>query len=218
MSQLPISIHKLLSNLVHNLNKSLPIINQRCEPYQKGVRTQDKGINKNFQNIVQQTTQNTLNEAGYYYEPSIGDVLSDVSLETDTFILQVDAKGCHVDDGDFTIKKDNCFHGHCGIAQTSLVSNALFTSRKSGESIQQKGLQRQYIDEKPVYTFIAYMRWGYTSQYYFDSCGVIYLPHTSEDIYFRVGKSKDEMRWVLKNPSLYCLHQFSSEQLPQIQG
>jgi len=205
----------LLKNLVSVLRENLPLINQRCAPYQKGVKTQDKGINKNFENLVYHTAQQTLTQLGHTFKPYIGDVLSDVALETPEAIYQIDAKGCHVDDGDFKIKKDKYFHGHCGIAQTSLTSNVCFTTRNSGEKTEQKGLQVPEIDGKPVYTYIVYMTWGFDNQYYIDTCGVIHLPHTTEHIDFRVGKSKDEMRWLLKDPSLYCIHQFSSESTSQ---
>jgi hypothetical protein len=202
----------LLTKIVSLLRSAIPVINRRCAPYVKGSDTQDKGINKNFENLVGEAVGNVLTDLGYSYKSAILDILSDVSLETDDFILQVDAKGCHVEDSDFRVKpKTKCFHGHCGIAQTSLVSTVAFTNRKTGEKTNQAGLQKPCIDGKPVYTFVAFMRWGYSTCYFVESCGVVFLPHTAEDFEFRVGKSHDEMRWVVKNPTLYQIHQFASE-------
>ena len=209
----------LASEIVSLLTRAIPVINRRCDPYQKGVNTQDKGINKNFENLVGDAARSVLTKMGQEYTSCIAETLSDVSLETDDFILQVDAKGCHVKDGDFLVKpRDKCLHGHCGIAQTSLVSTAPFTERKTGEKTEQKGLQKPEIEGKPVYTFVVFMRWGYTTQYVVESCGVVYLPHTAEDFEFRVGKSHDEMRWVVKNPNLYRIHRFASESAGQTQG
>ncbi len=208
----------LLSATCSLLSINLPIINRRCAPYVKGEKTQDKGINKNFENLVGDAVRSVLFESGIPYWSAIGDVISDVSIETEDFILQVDAKGCHVADSDFVVKpKTKCFHGHCGIAQTSLVSTAQFTNRKTGEKTEQRGIQKPEIDGKPVFTFVTFMRWGYNTQYYIESCGVVYLPHTSEDIGFNVGKSPDEMRWFVKNPSLYQIHQFACESPEQSQ-
>ena len=196
----------LLSATCSLLSFNLPIINRRCAPYVKGEKTQDKGINKNFENLVGDAVRKVLTDCGIPYWSAIGDVISDVSIETEDFILQVDAKGCNVADGDFMIKpKTKCFHGHCGIAQTSLVSTKKF------KDVEQRGIQKTEIDGKPVYTFITFMRWGYSTQYYVESCGVVYLPHTSEDFGFNVGKSPDEMRWYVKNPSLYQIHRFACE-------
>ena len=209
----------LASEIVSLLTRAIPVINRRCDPYLKGVNTQDKGINKNFENLVGDAARSVLTKLGYDYTSCIAETLSDVSLETDEFILQVDAKGCHIEDGDFLVKpRDKCLHGHCGIAQTSLVSTKPFTERKTGVKTEQKGLQKPEIEGKPVYTFVVFMRWGYTTQYIVESCGVVYLPHTAEDFDFRVGKSHDEMRWVVKNPELYRIHQFASESPLQIQG
>lgn len=189
------------------LTSSLPVMNCRFPPYVKGLKTQDKGINTNFENLVGDATRQVLTSLGIAFTSAILDVKSDVSIETDDFILQVDAKGCHVGDGDqeFAVKKTGHFHGRCGIAQTSLVSTALFNGT------EQRGLQRGEIDGKPVYTFIVFMRWGYDTEYYVESCGVVHLPHSPEDFGFKVGKSGDEMRWVIKNPALYQVHRFASE-------
>jgi hypothetical protein len=209
----------LLSSVRGLLAQNLPVVNRRCAPYTKGKNTQDKGINKNFENLVGDAVRMTLTSMGIAHTSAILDVLSDVSIETENFILQVDAKGCHIDDGDFLVKpRDRCLHGHCGIAQTSLVSTTPFTTRKTGEKVEQRGLQKSMIDGKPVYTFVAFMRWGYSTQYIVESCGVVYLPHVADDVDFRVGKSPDEMRWVIKNPELYQIHRFVSESPLQIPG
>lgn len=187
----------------------LPVLNRRCAPYEKGKNTQDKGINKNFENIVGDATRSVLTQFGIPHWSAIGDELSDVARETENAIFQVDAKGCFVEDKDFSVKKDG-LHGHCGKAQTSLVSTAPFTDRKTGQKHETRGIQKPFIERKPVYTLVAFLRWGYKdNQYYAESCGVIHLPHTAEDIKFNVGKSHDEMRWVIKNPALYHVHRFA---------
>ena len=209
----------LTTEIVELLTEAIPVINRRCEPYTKGVKTQDKGINKNFENLVGDACRNVLTALKKPYASCISDTLSDVSLETDDFILQVDAKGCHIDDGDFLVKpRDKCLHGHCGVAQTSLVSTTPFTNRKTGEKVEQKGLQKPFLDGKPVHTFVMFMRWGYTTKYIIESCGVVYLPHTADHVDFRVGKSADEMRWVIKTPDLYRIHEFVSESPLQTPG
>ena len=204
---------RLLEKVCGLLTASLPAVNRRCAPYEKGKDTQDKGINKNFENLVGDAARGVLSDLGYKHWSAILDDQSDVSLETDTFILQVDAKGCIVTDGDFCKKTDGFLHGHCGKAQTSLVSTSLFTHRKTGQKYETRGLQKPFVDGKPVYTFVAYMRWGYSpeAKYYVETCGVVWLPHSAENIDFRVGKSHDEMRWVIKSPSLYQIHRFASE-------
>jgi hypothetical protein len=208
----------LLEKVRGLITTSLSTINRRCAVYEKGKDTQDKGINKNFENLVGDAARDVLTDRKLLFKSAILDVQSDVSLETDDFILQVDAKGCIVTDGDFCIKTDGFLHGHCGKAQTSLVSTALFTDRKTGQKYETRGLQKPFIDGKPVYTFVVYMRWGFSDKYYVDTCGVVWLPHTAEKIDFRVGKSHDEMRWVIKNPSLYRIHRFASESPSQTLG
>jgi hypothetical protein len=204
----------LLSATCTLLRAALPTINRRCAPYVKGTNTQDKGINKNFENLVGDAVRQVLTNLGITYTSAILDVISDVSIETDDFILQVDAKGCIVEDADFCVKKrDGYFHGHCGKAQTSLVSTAMFKDRKTGELYETRGIQKESVEGKPVYTFVAFMRWGYSEEtkYFVETCGAVYLPHTAEHFEFRVGKSHDEMRWVIKNPDLYQIRQFASE-------
>lgn len=208
-------LERLSENLVGFVPKFLNGVNRNCSTYVKGVRTQDKGINKSFENIVNHIVCTTLNQLECPYEPFVGDILSDVSYETPEFILQVDAKGCHIEDGDFTMKKDG-FHGHCGVAQTSLQSTCLYTHRKTGIKHIQKGKQHAVFNGKPVYTFIAFMVWGHDISYFIQTCGVILLPHEPTDFKFKVGKSEDEMRWVVKNPELYRVHQFVSESPSQI--
>lgn len=208
---------RLLDEIRNLLEKNLPTINRRCAAYEKGKKTQDKGINKNFEKLVEHATRNVLTGLGMDFWPAILDVRSDVSLETEHAIFQVDAKGCHNKDREFLVRpRDKYLHGHCGIAQTSLVSTALYTDRKTGEKTEQKGRQKSEVDGKPVYTFVVFMRWGYTTQYVAESCGVVYLPHMAKDVEFRGGKSPDEMRWVIKNPRLYRIHQFASQSPLQI--
>lgn len=194
----------ILARVSSLLASSLPTMNRRFGAYVKGEKTQDKGINKNFENLVGDAVRQVLTTLGIAFTSAILDVQSDVSIETNDFILQVDAKGCHVGDSEFIVKKTGHFHGHCGIAQTSLVSTALF------KETEQCGLQKHEIDGKPVYTFVVFMRWGYNTEYYVESCGVVHLPHSAENFGFNVGKSADEMRWFITNPALYQVHRFAS--------
>jgi hypothetical protein len=194
------------------LTDSLPTINRRCAPYTKGSNTQDKGINKNFENLVGDAVRQVLTSLGIAHTSAILDVISDVSIETDDFILQVDAKGCIVTDRDFSVKNGH-LHGHCGKAQTSLASTKLFKDRKTGEIHETRGIQKETIDGKPVYTFVVFMRWGFSEEkkYYVESCGSVFLPHVADDFDFKVGKSHDEMRWIVKNPELFRVHRFACE-------
>lgn len=202
----------VLSMTCYLLTSSLPTINRRCAAYTKGANTQDKGINKNFENLVGDAVRQVLTSLGIAHTSAILDVLSDVSIETEDFILQVDAKGCIVTDHDFSVKNGH-LHGHCGKAQTSLVSTKMFKDRKTGEIHETRGIQKETIDGKPVYTFVVFMRWGFSEEkkYYIESCGSVFLPHVADDFDFKVGKSHDEMRWIVKNPELFRIHRFASE-------
>lgn len=194
------------------LEAALPTINRRCAPYTKGTSTQDKGINKNFENLVGDAVRHVLSKLNIPFTSAIMDVISDVAVETEHFILQVDAKGCIVGDGDFCVKKGH-LHGHCGKAQTSLTSTKLFKDRKTGEVHETRGIQKEMVEGKPVYTFVVFMKWGYSEEtkYFVESCGSVFLPHVADDFDFKVGKSHDEMRWIVKNPELFRVRQFASE-------
>ena len=198
---------EILDSVYLLLQTNLPIMNRRLEKYEKGKDTEAKGINRNFENLVRDAVYQVLAKLKIKYASGILPQLSDVSIETDEFILQVDAKGCHVKDGDFT-KKPKGFKGHCGIAQTSLTTTK---TNKKGIVKEWKGLQQSTIDEKPVYTLIAFMRWGYSDKYYIESCGVVNLPHTNNDILSQGGKSAHEMRWIVTNSDLYQIRQFACE-------
>ena len=205
----------LASEIVSLLTRAIPVINRRCDPYLKGVNTQDKGINKNFENLVGDAARSVLTKLGYDYTSCIAETLSDVSLETDEFILQVDAKGELETDRDFKVYKQG-LKIHCGEAQTSVtVSN---TTKKGTKTW--KGIQKPEIEGKPVYTMIAFLRWGYTAEtkYHLESCGVVTIPHDSAFVKGAGGKSNKEMRFFIADPELYRIHRFASESPLQIQG
>jgi hypothetical protein len=172
-------------------------LNSRCEKYVKGTKTQAKPSNINFENLVRMAAQKTLDRMGIDYWPAVCPNISDCAFEWEDGILQLDAKGCHIVDKEMCEKKDG-LHIHCGVAQTSLTSTKLFNDKP------QIGLQKTEIDGKPVYTFIAGLRWGSTDTGYFaESFGLANIPHSYDDVGFNVGKSDKEMRIVLKNPELW---------------
>ena len=87
-------VHAVTSNLIPNANK-------RFRKYVRSERTQDQPINANFQSLVHEATTSTLREMDIEYWVSVTDHRSDKHIETDDFILQLDAKGCLENDRDF---------------------------------------------------------------------------------------------------------------------
>jgi len=201
----------LLKKICILIPTSLPVINRRCPAYEKGKNTQAKPINENFENLVGDAVRNMMTDRGYSYGPAYLEHRSDVSLETDDFILQVDAKGVLVldSDNDFKVCKEG-LKVRCGEAQTSIT---IANTDKKGVTKTWQGLQMPVIEGKPVYTLLAFMRWGYSTEtkYYIESCGVAIIPHDSSAVKPAGGKNSKELRFFIESPSLYRVHQFASE-------
>ena len=183
-------------------------ITQRCRPYVKGVRTQDTPTAKNFEQHVNFVAYDVLRQMGVHGFPAVCEHMSDTAIETDTCIIQLDAKACEYTDGDFRSYK-NGFKIHCGEAQTSLTGKY--------EDTPIKGLQSQIIDGKPVYTLLSFMRWGYSDKYFAESVGIVLIPHDQDKVKVGGGKSKKECRFYIKDPTMYHIHSFASQSAQQIQ-
>ena len=183
--------------------------------YKKSEKPQAKPINVNFQSTVQLVACQTLAIMNIVCYTGVCTNTSDTSLEWDTGILQIDAKGTGITDREFKEQTPNKIVVRCGTAQTSLTSTVPY----SGTYIQ-RGLQLPEIDSKPVYTMISGMRWGFseTKKFHVESYGIVNIPHTYEYVDFEAGKSPDEMRIVLKNPALWKIVQVSSVSSPRSQG
>ena len=184
-------------------------ITQRCRPYIKGVRTQDTPTAKNFEQHVNFVAYDVLKQMGVHGFPAVCEHMSDTAIETDTCIIQLDAKAClNTESKEFRVKNDT-LQIHCGIAQTSLSS----ISKKQPI----KGLQTQIIDGKPVYTLLSFLRWGYTNKYFAESVGIVLIPHDQSMVKEKAGKSPTELRLIILNPTLWVVHSFASQSSQQIQ-
>jgi hypothetical protein len=195
--------------LAANTSNMLAIANRRIPGYQK-TRALNSQLNVPFEHVVRHVTNEALTEMGEKYQPAYCDVMSDISVELEHCIIQVDAKLCINTDGDFKYKKKyDGFQVRVGMAQTSL------TGKSKGEEI--KGLQKEIIEGKPVYTLVAFLRWEYDLKYKAVSCGLALLPHNQDEVISKGGKSPHENRFILKNSSTWYIHQFSSESPEHIQ-
>jgi hypothetical protein len=221
-----------LEKIINTINKNLiPNANKRFRKYLKGEEIQDKPINSNFQTIVNEVAISVLNEMKIDCWTAITEHRSDTHLETDSFILQLDAKGCLMTDRDFKIygwygKNQLGFSGlqvHLGLAQHTRTFTHILDKDRTKLVAQNNpvvGKQLREIDGKPVYTLVSFMRWGYTEQrgYFVDSVGISEFPHEN-DVYGIAGKQKGkELRFIITNPALYSIHSFASESDPQTQG
>lgn len=182
-------------------------VTRRCRPYAKGVKTQNQPTSTNFEQHVDYITKQTLNKMEICWYPAVCEHLSDTSIETAEFILQVDAKACECSDRDF-IRSKKGLKIHCGEAQTSLTSIS--------KNVTIHGKQSAIIDGKPVFTLISFLRWRYTDKYIADSVGIVNLPHDDTQRVVSAGKSKSELRMYIVNPSLWITHSCVSESVPQI--
>lgn len=182
-------------------------ITQRCRPYVKGERTQDTPTAKNFEQHVNFIAYEVLRKMGIRGFPAVCEHMSDTAIETDTCIIQLDAKAClNSESTEFRVKKD-ALQIHCGIAQTSLTS----ISKKQPI----KGLQSPIIGGKPVYTLLSFLRWGYREGYFAESVGIVIIPHDQSMVKERAGKSSTELRLLILNPELWHVHQFVPESAVQ---
>lgn len=219
-----------LGKIVNAIKNNLIPNSKRFSKYVKGERPQDKAINGNFQTIVNEVAISVLREMEIECWTAITEHRSDTHLETDSFILQLDAKGCLMTDRDFKIhswygKNQLGFSGlqvHLGPSQhTRTFTHILDKDRTKLEALPTPFIAKQLreIDGKPVYTLVSFMRWGYTEQsgYFVDSVGISEFPHEN-DVYAIKGKQKGiELRFIITNPTLYSIHSFSSESDPQTQ-
>lgn len=201
----------VVSRLKQEIDSFIVQVNERCPPYQKGRDTQDKGINKSFEHLARYVVDETLREMTGNSKPYYGQHLADIPRVTENFILQCDAKGCKSTDREFKVIKEG-FKGHCGIAQTSLTSTRPYITKKTGETVTQKGLLTPVMNDKKVITMVVFLRWDYNDSYYIESYGATIVPHSCEDVVFPFsGKSKDEMRWVITNPNLFIVERPASQ-------
>ena len=212
-------------------NNLIPNANKRFRKYVKSEKTQDQPINSNFQTLVNETAISVLHEMKIDFWTAITEHRSDTHLETDSFILQLDAKGCLMDDNDFEEYKPkgknpmdiNGLKIHLGIAQhTRTFTDLLNNTRTNLEPLPSPvvGKQLREIDGKPVYTLVSFMKWGYTDShgYFVNSVGIAEFPHEN-DVYAIAGKQKGkELRFIITNPALYSIHSFAFESAPQTQG
>ena len=216
-------VHAVIRNLIPNANK-------RFRKYVKSEKTQDQPINANFQTLVNETAVSVLREMDIESWTAVTEHRSDTHLETDTFILQLDAKGCLVDDHDFEDytprgKNPMGINGlkiHLGLAQHTRVFTQILNNTRTGLvdlPTPVAGLQLREIDGKPVYTLVSFLKWGYTDArgYFANSVGIAEFPHEG-DVYAVAGKQTGkELRFIITNSDLYTIHKFAYESAPQIQ-
>ena len=220
-----------LAKMINSINNNLiPNGNRRFRKYIKSEKTQDQPINSCFQSLVHDAAILTLQEMKIDYWTAITEHRSDTHLETDKFILQLDAKGCLVDDNDFEEYKPKSKDAmdvsglkiHLGLAQhTRTFTELLNNKRTKLEPLETPvtGKQLREIDGKPVYTLLSFLKWGYTEErgYFACSVGIAEFPHEN-DVYAVAGKQKGkELRFIITNSELYLIHIFSSESALQIQ-
>jgi hypothetical protein len=183
-------------------------ITARCRPYAKGVKTQDTPTAKNFEQHVNFIAYDVLRRMGVDGYPAVCEYMSDTSIETDSCIIQLDAKACmNTESSEFLVKKD-VLQIHCGIAQTSLSS----ICKKQAV----KGLQVTEIDGKPVYTLLSFLRWGYKEKYFAESIGIAMIPHDQTMVKERAGKSSHELRLLLLDPKLWIVHSYEPQSVLRI--
>lgn len=185
-------------------------VTSRCRPYTKGVKTQDMPTAKNFEQHVNFIAYDVLRRMGIIGYPAVCENMSDTAIETDSCIIQLDAKAClNTESTEFRVKKD-VLQIHCGIAQTSLSSIC------KKEAV--KGLQTTEVDGKPVYTLLSFLRWGYKDGYFAESVGIVMIPHDQSMVKERAGKSAHELRLLILNPELWLIHSYETQSVLQIEG
>jgi hypothetical protein len=208
-------INDFMKLFMTNMHSSIPNlmkkITERCRPYEKGKLTQDTPTAKNFEQYVNFVAYETLKVMGGAGYPAICEYLSDTAIETDSCIIQLDAKACmNTESTEFRVKK-GALQIHCGIAQTSLSS----VCKKQIV----KGLQTPGINGKPVYTLLTFLRWGYKDLSYFaESVGIAMIPHDQTMVKERAGKSTHELRMLILNPALWIIHSYVPESVLRIEG
>lgn len=208
-------VHAISSNLIPNANK-------RFRKYVKSEKSQDQPMNTNFERLVEEAAGSTLREMGIVCWVGVTEHKSDAHLETDDFILQLDAKGCLVDDNDFEEFKKvnnpmeiNGLKIHLGLAQhTRTFTQQLNNTRTALVDLTTPvvGKQLREIGGKPVYTLVSFLKWGFTEArgYFAHSTGIAEFPHEGH-VYAAAGKTKHESRFIITNPDLYQIHRFAAE-------
>lgn len=189
-----------MDRMVNSVPRLMTQITRRCHPYVKGERTQDTPAAKHFENHMNFVAYDVMKELGIEGYPAVCESISDTSIETDSCILQLDAKVCrHTESSEFRVKNGE-LQIQCGVAQTSL------SSVSKGQAIQ--GLQKTDIDGKPVYTLLGFLRWGYTDRYFAESLGIVLLPHDQTRVKQKAGKCSHQLRLVIGDPELWRVHTF----------
>lgn len=189
-----------------NLLSSIPLFMERITKRCREPTSKDNALATNYENLVDYVAKNTLNEMKISWYPAVCQYLSDTSIETDKFILQLDAKVCESKDGDFRVSTKG-LKIHCGQSQTSLSSIA--------KNVVIQGRQSSIIDEKPVYTYLSFMRWKYDQKYSAISIGLVDIPHDEAERSIAAGKQASELRMYIKNPQLWSIHSYVSESSSQ---
>ena len=203
---LPIFLNLFHEALVRTTPALMTKITKRCRPYEKNKLTQDTPTAKNFEQHVNYLAYEVLKHMSIEGYPAVCECMSDTAIETDSCIIQLDAKACMNTEGtEFRVKKDG-LQIHCGIAQTSLSS----VCKKQTV----KGIQSTTIDGKPVYTLLSFLRWGYNDGYFAESVGTVQIPHDQSMVKDRAGKSSHELRMVITNPELWQVHSFEIGSAP----
>jgi len=184
-------------------------ITARCRPYVKRVKTQDTPTAKNFQQHVNFVAYDILRKMNISCYPAVCEYMSDTAIETDSCIIQLDAKACmNTESAEFRVRK-NILQVHCADTQTSLCG--IYESKPI------VGLQKREIRGKPVFTLLSFLRWGYKDGYFAESVGIVMLPHDQSIVGLKVGKSKHEMRLLILKPELWLIHSFETGSVLQIQ-
>jgi hypothetical protein len=128
--------------------------------------------------------------------PAICEHHSDHSFENDSLFLHVDAKGCLDNDNDFTESK-NGLNIHIGESQTLNYVSSVFKDKK------QIGIQTPLIQEKPVITLVAFIKWSFQDCYKINSFGIADCSPSDSDKINKSGKSEKELRFCIVNKELY---------------
>jgi hypothetical protein len=171
-------------------------VNKRTSPYKKGNDCYRKSMNKNIENFVYHCSNLTLKELSYEFEPAICEHHSDHSFETEHFILQLDAKGSLEEDSDF-IETKNGLNIHIGNSQTLNHVSSKFKGK------EHFGIQSPFIEEKPVITLVAFVKWSYQDEYKINSYGIANCSPLDCDKMIKAGKTIHELRFCITNKNLY---------------
>lgn len=171
-------------------------INDRCPSYKKNDKNYKKSMNKNIENFINHCIFLTLKDLNINVVPAICEHHSDFSFENESFFLHIDAKGCLENDNDF-IENKNGLNIHVGDSQTLNHVSSFFKDKK------QNGLQIPVIEEKPVITLLAFIKWSFKDVYNIISYGIADCSPYEYDKINKCGKSEKELRFCIINKNLY---------------